>query len=81
MASSSREPLTGRGIIVSLLKLEDRYLNLDHITLAVVNEDGVEVVTPYEVLRLGGRDADTVLLALDRLATQTRRRLELPASA
>jgi hypothetical protein len=63
---------------MSLLKLDRRYLNLEHITLVALNDDGIEVVTPYEVLRLDGADAETVLLAVERLAAQTRRRLELP---
>jgi hypothetical protein len=57
------------------LKLERRYLNLSHVAAVCLEDDQVEVVTPYEVVRLHGRDADQVLLAMDRLARQTEREL------
>jgi hypothetical protein len=61
---------------MNLLKLESRCLNLEHVAVVEVWNDGVEVVTPYEVLRLTGADAEKVLRAIDRLAEQTRRRLD-----
>jgi hypothetical protein len=64
---------------MNLLKLEDCYLNLDHITSVAVRGERVEVVTPFEVMRLCGPDAERVLLAVERLAGRTEERLQLPA--
>ena len=50
------------------LKLQQRYLNLDHVTSVVRQAEQIEVVTPYEVLRLTGEDAACVLQALDHIA-------------
>ncbi|HZT81459.1 MAG TPA: hypothetical protein VFA26_14620 [Gemmataceae bacterium] len=56
-----------------VIKLERRYLNLSHVASVCVGDGGVEVVTPYEVVRLAGRDADSVVRAMERLARQTER--------
>jgi hypothetical protein len=53
---------------MSFLKLEQRYLNLSHVVSVCEVAYGVEVVTPYEVVRLTGADAQRVLDAVDRLA-------------
>jgi hypothetical protein len=63
---------------MNLLKLKRCYLNLEHITSVSVTATGVEVVTPYEVLRLKNPDAGRVLRAVERLARETEERLELP---
>ncbi len=64
---------------MTLLKLEGRYLNLEHVAVVEVEDDGVVVVTPYEVLRLSGPDAERLLLAAERLAAHAEGRLEMPA--
>ena len=61
---------------MNLLKLDGRYLNLEHVAVVEVRDDGLDVVTPYEVLHLAGADAAMVLRAIDQLAEQTRQRLE-----
>jgi hypothetical protein len=66
---------------MNLLKLEGRYLNLEYVAVVEVFDGGIEVVTPYEVLRLSGPDADKVLRAIDRLADQARQRLERPVAS
>jgi hypothetical protein len=53
---------------MTLLKLDHRYLNLEHITSIEIHDRRIEVVTPYEVLHLSGPDADKVLRAAARLA-------------
>jgi hypothetical protein len=58
----------GRNMV--FLKLQQRYLNLDHVTSVVRQADKIEVVTPYEVLRLTGEDAACVLQALEQIAGQ-----------
>lgn len=60
------------------LKLEYRYLNLRHVVSVLEVPYGVEVVTPYEVVRLTGPDAQRVLDAVDRLADRACERLRLP---
>jgi hypothetical protein len=62
-----------------LLKLHGRYLNLEHVVVVEVDGDGLEIVTPFEVLRLAGADAGKVLRVLEALARQAERRLELAA--
>jgi hypothetical protein len=52
------------------LKLEQRYLNLSHVVSVEEVSYGVEVVTPYEVVRLTGSDAQRVLEAVERLANR-----------
>jgi hypothetical protein len=55
-----------------ILKLEQRYLNLAHITSVSRVGEVVEVVTPYEVVRLRGEDAERLLAAMRRLADTAR---------
>jgi hypothetical protein len=61
-----------------VLKLEQRYLNLSHVVSASRERGRLEVVTPYEVVRLTGADAARVEQALERLAGRTDLRLGLP---
>jgi hypothetical protein len=63
-----------------VLKLEQRYLNLSHVVSASREEGRLEVVTPYEVVRLTGAEAARVEQALERLAGRTDRRLGLEAA-
>jgi hypothetical protein len=63
-----------------VLKLERRYLNLIHVVSASRERGRLEVVTPYEVVRLSGADATRVEQALKRLAGRTDLRLGLPAA-
>jgi hypothetical protein len=63
-----------------VLKLEQRYLNLSHIVSASREHGRLEVVTPFEVVRLSGPDAERVEQALERLAGRTDLRLGLPAT-
>lgn len=60
------------------LKLEQRYLNLTHVVSVCEAAYGVEVVTPYEVLRLTGTDAERVREVMDWLADRIDERLDLP---
>jgi hypothetical protein len=64
-----------------VLKLEQRYLNLSHVVSASRERGRLEVVTPFEVVRLTGADAARVEQALERLAGRTDMRLGLPAAA
>jgi hypothetical protein len=63
------------------LKLTRRYVNLHHVAVVCLESQAVEVVTPYEVVRLEGRDAERVLRALERLAATAATQLDLPAPA
>jgi hypothetical protein len=63
-----------------VLKLEQRYLNLSHVVSASREHGRLEVVTPFEVVRLGGADAERVEQALERLAGRTDLRLGMPAA-
>jgi hypothetical protein len=63
-----------------VLKLEQRYLNLSHVVSASRERGRLEVVTPFEVVRLRGADAVRVEQALERLASRTDLRLGLPAA-
>jgi hypothetical protein len=60
-----------------VLKLGERFLNLGHVTAVCLEDDVLEVVTPYEVVRLTGDDAERVLEAMERLAEQTNTELDL----
>jgi hypothetical protein len=62
------------------VKLKRRYLNLHHVAVVCREHELVEVVTPYEVLRLEGRDAERVLRAVERLAAETAAQLAPPAA-
>ena len=55
---------------MNLLKLECRYLNLEHLTSVTVRENGIEVMTPFELMRFSGADAERVLWAVERLAEE-----------